>query len=164
MMLDILLSRRSIRKFQAAPVSAQDITDILHAAMQAPSAGNEQAWQFVILQGDTLEQYLNLNRNTPKGAPIGILVCADLSAQKYEGYAVQDCAAATENILLAAHEKGLGSVWTAVFPTAVADVNALLGLPEHVVPFACIPIGYADGTAQMPPSRYDAAKVHHNAW
>lgn len=162
-MLDAIMSRRSVRKFQAKPVSEQDITDLLKAAMNAPSAGNEQAWQFVILQGEKFDAYLDINLNTPKGAPIGILVCEDRQAEKYQGYAAQDCAAATENLLLAAHAKGLGSVWTAVFPNNVAAVKQLLGLPEHVAPFACLPIGYPDQTVSAA-DRYDAAKVHRNAW
>ena len=162
-MLELIMSRRSVRKFQAKPVAEQDITDLLKAAMNAPSAGNEQAWQFVILQGEQFDAYLDINRNTPKGAPVGILVCEDRQAEKYQGYAVQDCAAAVENILLAAHAKGLGSVWTAVFPNNVAAVKQLLGLPEHVAPFACLPIGYPDQTVNAA-DRYDAAKVHRNTW
>ena len=162
-MLELIMSRRSVRKFQAKAVSEQDITDLLKAAMNAPSAGNEQAWQFVILQGEAFDAYLDINRNTPQGAPVGILVCEDRSAEKYQGYAVQDCAAAVENILLAAHAKGLGSVWTAVFPNNAAAVKQLLGLPEHVAPFACLPIGYPDQTVNAA-DRYDAAKVHRNTW
>lgn len=162
-MLDMLLSRRSVRKFQAKPVAEQDITDLLRAAMNAPSAGNEQAWQFVVLQGTNMDAYLDINRNTPRGAPIGILVCEDRQAEKYQGYAAQDCSAATENILLAAHAKGLASVWTTVFSNNVAAVQTLLGLPEFVVPFAFMPIGYANEKVE-PVDRYDAEKVHHNAW
>lgn len=163
-MLEVILSRKSVRKFQAKPVSEQDIKEMLQAAMQAPSAGNEQAWQFVVLQGETLQKYLAINNNVPKGAPIGILVCCDLKAQKYEGYAVQDCAAATQNILLAAHAKGLGSVWTAVFPNNAPEVSKLLNLPEQIVPFAFMPIGYPDGKTDAPKSRYDDTKIHQNAW
>ena len=163
-MLDIINSRRSVRKFKTDPVSEQDLTDILEAAMNAPSAGNEQAWQFVVLQGETLQKYLAINNNAPKGAPVGILVCQDLQAEKYAGFAVQDCAAATQNILLAVHAKGLGSVWTAVFPQNVADTRTLLALPEQITPFAFVPIGYPAATPANKASRYAAARVHHNKW
>jgi nitroreductase len=163
-MIDIINSRRSVRKFKADPISEQDLKDILEAAMNAPSAGNEQAWQFVVLQGEMFQKYQAVNPNCPKGAPVGILVCQDTRAEKYAGYAVQDCSAATQNILLAAHFKGLGSVWTTVFPQNAAGTRQLLNLPDQITPFACIPIGYPAVTPDKPTSRYDAARVHQNAW
>ncbi|MCP4405386.1 MAG: nitroreductase family protein [bacterium] len=161
--MDVILSRRSVRKFKADPVSDQDLEEILKAAMQAPSAINEQAWQFVVLQGDVQNNVVAINNNSPKGAPVGILVCCDMQAEKAEGYSVQDCSAATQNILLAAHAKGLGSVWTTVLPKNTSGVKKLLGLPEHVVPFAFMPIGYPE-KMPSPAERYDEAKVHHNKW
>ncbi len=162
-MMDIILSRRSVRKFKADPVPDQYLKEILKAAMQAPSASNEQAWQFVVLQGDMLNNFLAINKNSPKSAPIGILVCCDGQAEKARGYAVQDCSAATQNILLAAHAKGLGSVWTTIFPNNAPEIKKLLGLPEHIVPFAFMPIGYPEKVPD-PADRYDEAKVHYSTW
>ena len=163
--LVIINTRRSTRKFTPDPVSDRDIHDLLEAGMNAPSAINEQAWQFVVLSGAVLEEYLKINPNTPKGSPAAILVCQDLGAEKAPGYAVQDCAAATQNILLAAHVKELGAVWTTVFPDKAAAVRSLLGLPGNVVPFACVPVGRpAQSGAKAAGSRFDAKKVHLQGW
>jgi nitroreductase len=114
--------------------------------------------------GTALEDYLKLNANTPKGAPVAILVCQDLAAEKVKGYSVQDCAAATQNILLAAHARGLGAVWTTVFPQNADAVRKLLGIPEDVVPFSCIPLGRPAGPPPRTGSRFDETKVHLQAW
>jgi nitroreductase len=163
-MLDTINTRRSVRSWDGRDVDKKDVTDILEAAMNAPSAGNEQAWQFVVLSGKTLADYLSINGNCPKGAPVGILVCGDKKAQKYEGFYLYDCCAAIQNILLAVHTKGLGAVWTAVFPGNDVKTKQLLGLPEHIVPVSFVPIGYPDGKQPPAESRYDTSKVHMNAW
>ena len=161
-MISIINTRRSVRKFKSDQVPDSDIREILEAAMNAPSAMNEQAWQFVVLSGKALEDFLSINSNTPKGAPLGILICGDTDKSRGEYY-IQDCSAATQNILLAVHAKGLGSVWTTIFPNARPAVKKLLHLPDHVVPFSFTPIGHP---ASVPDSksRYDEKKVHYNTW
>jgi nitroreductase len=163
-MLGLLNSRRSVRKFKPDAVSEKDVQDVLEAAMNAPSAINEQAWQFIVLSGSVLEEFIKINTNTPKGAPVGILVCQDLQNEKAKGYAVQDCSAATLNILLAIHAKGLGGVWTTVFPPNVPHIKALLNIPDNVQPFSFVPIGYPLVKPAKPESRYDAKKIHKNKW
>lgn len=163
-MLEIINTRRSVRKWEQTDVAKKDVTEILEAAMNAPSAGNEQAWQFVVLSGKTLADYLEINGNSPKGAPIGVLICGDLKAQKYDGFYIYDVCAATQNILMAVHAKGLGAVWTAVFPGNIPKVRQLLSLPEDVVPVSFVPIGHPDGKQGPAVSRYDEAKVHTNGW
>jgi nitroreductase len=162
--LELINSRRSVRKFKSDAVSGEDIQDALEAAMNAPSAMNEQAWQFLVLAGSVLEEFYAINTNTPKGAPTGILVCRDLRNEKAEGYSVQDCSAATLNILLTIHAKGLGAVWTTVFPQNVPHVKALLRIPDDVQPFSFVPIGYPLEALPKPESRYDEKKVHKNKW
>ncbi len=163
-MLDILNSRRSVRRFKPDAVSEKDVQDVLEAAMNAPSAINEQAWQFIVLTGTVLDDFCKINTNTPKGAPTGILVCLDLESEKAKGYAVQDCSAATLNILLAVHAKGLGGVWTTVFPQNVPHIKAFLHIPDRVQPFSFVPIGYPLDKPAKPESRYDQKKVHRNKW
>ena len=163
-MLNIIKTRRSVRKFKPTPVSETDIQDLLEAAMNAPSAINEQAWQFIVMTGKVLDDFLAINDNTPKSAPIAILVCQDLSAEQAKGYSVQDCAAATQNILLAAHAKGLGSVWSTVFPHKVNTVKSLLKMPDAIRPFSCVPVGYsAEGEREIT-NRFDKHKVHRQTW
>jgi nitroreductase len=98
-------------------------------------------------------------------APLGILVCADPRLEKYPGFWVQDCAAATQNLLLAVHALGLGGVWTGVYPIEerVAGFRALLDLPEPVVPLSFVVIGHPD--QKLPyRSRFKADRVHHDLW
>ena len=98
-------------------------------------------------------------------AQVAILVCGDVSLEKHKGYWVQDCAAATENILLAAHALGLGGVWVGVNPDDERVVNFcdLLDIPQKVVPFALVAIGYpAEHHAKAP--HFDSARVHYEQW
>jgi len=141
--LNAILSRRSIRKYTAQPVSEEMVRELLEAAMAAPSAGNEQPWHFVVMDDreilDAIPRFHPYSRMLEE-APMAILVCGDLELQKYEGYWVQDCSAATENLLIAAQAKGLGAVWLGVYPIEerVAGFRNLLGVPDHVIPFALI--------------------------
>ena len=161
-MLDLIKNRRSVRKFTGNPVEEKEIHDLLEAAMNAPSAVNEQAWQFVVITGTILQEFLSINLNSP-GSSVGILVCQDLTLEKSKGYSVQDCSAAVQNILLAAYSKGLGAVWTAVFPDNAKKIKKLLKLPYHVIPFAFVPIGHADSKPEVK-NRFDPSRVHRNVW
>jgi nitroreductase len=91
------------------------------------------------------------------------LVCGNPGEQKHEGYWVQDCSAATQNILLAAHGLGLGAVWLGVYPVEdrVDEIKRILNLPEHLVPLSLVSIGYP--AEEKPPSeRYNEEKISHN--
>ena len=163
--LDVIVSRRSVRRWKSGAVSDADIKDVLEAAMNAPSAANEQAWQFIVLSGRVLEDFVRINRgNTPEGSPVGILICGDKKLEKMRGFHVQDCCAATQNILLAIHAKGLGGVWTTIFPHADGKMRKLLNLPGHVIPLAFVPFGYPVSEPPKPASRYDETRVHKNGW
>jgi len=166
--LEAIFSRRSIRAYTGQPVPAEMTETLLRAAMQAPSAGNQQAWQFVVITGrpqlNALAEVLPYGKMLA-AAPLGIVVCGDLELEKSKGYWVQDCSAATQNILLAAHALGLGAVWLGVYPREqrVLDVRHSLGIPESVIPLCAIAIGYP---AEEKPraDRYEPARVHQNAW
>ena len=166
--LDAILSRRSIRKYTAQPVSEEVIKELLEAAMAAPSAGNEQPWHFVVMDDrgilDEIPKFHPYSRMLEE-APMAILVCGDLELQKYEGYWVQDCSAATENLLIAAQAKGLGAVWLGVYPIEerVVGFRKLLGVPDHVIPFALISIGYP-AEQKIRADRYDSTRVRRNRW
>jgi nitroreductase len=166
--MDAILSRRSIRQYTEKPVSDETVKELLEAAMSAPSAGNEQPWHFVIINDrGILKEIPKIHPHSRmlEHAPVAILVCGDEQLQKYQGYWVQDCSAATENILIAAQAMGLGAVWLGVYPIEdrVIGIRKLLDIPEHVTPFSLISIGYP--AEQKPPAnRYDASRVHHNQW
>ncbi|MBI5103181.1 MAG: nitroreductase family protein [Nitrospirae bacterium] len=166
--MQAILTRRSIRKYTSQPVPEKIITGVLEAAMSAPSAGNQQPWHFVVITDrETLDSIPVFHPHTLmlKEASTAILVCGDPSLEKHQGYWVQDCAAATQNLLLAAHALGLGAVWTGFYPREdrVIKTRQLLGLPEHVIPLALVPIGYP-AEEKPPAKRYDASRVHFNRW
>jgi nitroreductase len=166
--IEAILTRRSIRRYTPQQVSEETVRQLLQAAMSAPSAGNEQPWQFVVITERRLLD--EIPRFHPfaamlKEASVAIVVCGDLRLEKNKGYWVQDCSAATQNLLLAAHAKGLGAVWLGVYPREdrVVNVRKLLGLPESVVPLCLVPLGYP---AERIPSteRYDPSRAHVNTW
>jgi nitroreductase len=151
--LRVIHSRKSVRHFTDNPVSREDLEILVRAGMAAPSARNLQPWAFVIVnQRDVLD---SLGNNLPNAkmlhqAQAAIVVCGDLekaSTTVDQNYWVQDCSAASQNILLAAEAIGLGAVWTAAFPykERMAPLQKFLELPEHIVPLNIIPIGYPTG-------------------
>lgn len=166
--LEALLTRRSVRQFEDKPVPDEMVRQILEAAMMAPSALNSQPWQFVVVnERERLDAIAELHPYVKMvlQVPVGILVCGDVTKERFPGYWVQDCSAAMQNILLAAHGLGLGSVWTGIYPMEerIAGYRALLGLPEHVIPLGFAPIGWP---AQQPKSnsRFQADRVHYNTF
>jgi nitroreductase len=166
--IEAILSRRSIRRYTPQPVPEAVIKQLLEAAMSAPSAGNEQPWQFVVITDRrTLDEIPGFHpyAEMVKEASVVILVCGDLRLEKYKDHWVQDCSAATQNLLLAAHAKGLGAVWVGIYPTEdrILRMQKLLGLPRHVVPLCLVPVGHP---AERVPreERYDASRVHQNRW
>jgi nitroreductase len=166
--LEAILSRRSIRRYTAGAISEKTVTELLAAAMSAPSAGNQQPWQFVVVRDRQLiDQIPDIHPYATmlREAALAILVCGDLDLEKHAGYWVQDCSAATQNLLLAAHASGLGAVWCGVHPREdrVVGLRKLLGLPEHIVPMALISIGQP-AESKPPSHRYDPARVHYDGW
>jgi nitroreductase len=144
--LDAIFSRRSIRKFKSILISKAIINKILKAAMQAPSAHNQQPWYFIVITDkDKLDQIPKFHKYAQMSidAPAGILVCADVKKFTDEDFWQQDLSAATQNILLAIHALGLGGVWTGVYPKKeiMNGFKKLLELPNNIIPFSFIPFG-----------------------
>ena len=165
-LIDTILRRRSIRKYADTAVSETDVRSLLEAAMAAPSASNRQPWHFVVVdERTTLDRLAEAH---PYGkmlfeAPLCIAVCGDVSVS--EQHWVQDCSAATENLLLAVTALGLGAVWLGVYPNEerVAHVRRILGLPESVLPLNLISIGHPAETKE-PRTQYKDARVHRDRW
>lgn len=167
-LMEAVFNRRSIRKFEDRPVDEALVRQILEAAMMAPSAGNAQPWRFVVMDDRaTLDSVADIHPYVKmvRQAPLGILVCADLSLEKFPGYWVQDCSAAMQNMLLAIHAVGLGAVWTGVYPMEdrVAGFRKLCNLPDNVIPLGFAPIGWP---AQQPKSesRFRQDRIHRNTY
>ncbi len=163
-------TRRSIRHYTDQPVPEPLIELILRAAMAAPSACNQQAWEFVVIDDwETIQEIPRLNSAAAplKTAPLAIVVCGNLGRELplARGFWVQDCSAAIQNLLLAAHASGLGAVWMGVYPLdhLVTHLETILGLPSGVIPLAVIAIGYPAEQKGLQ-DRFDRARVHRNWW
>lgn len=166
--LNALHSRRSIRKYTNEPVSEVDIRTLLDAAMIAPSAHNAQPWHFIVVRSrlqreavSKLHPYIHM----AKDAPLGILVCGNTQREKTPGFWVQDGSAAIQNILLAATELGLGTVWTGIHPLKdrAKDFQKLFKLPSHIPPLGYIVVGHpAQESKRL--SRFDDAKVSYDTF
>jgi nitroreductase len=165
---DPVLSRRSIRKYTDEPVDDVTVERLLRAAMAAPSAGNQQPWQFVLLrERATLRAIPEFHPYAKMlaDAPVAILVCGDPTRAKWPQMWEQDCSAATENLLIEAELLGMGAVWLGVHPLTerVEGLRALLGIPASVVPFAVVSLGWP-AQRKEPSDRFDAARVHVERW
>jgi nitroreductase len=165
-----ILSRRSIRAYSQKAVSDEVIRQLLEAAMAAPSAVARDPWRFVIVrQQPLLEAIADAlpNGQMLRSAAAGIFVCGDLNAahDRQLSYLLQDCAAATENLLLAAHLLGLGACWLGIHPREqrVKHLKELFGLPESVLPVAGISLGYP-AEVKEPRTRFTLEAVHLEHW
>ncbi len=163
---EVLLTRRSIRKFKADEVSDDLIEELLHAAMCAPSACNKQPWEFyVITNKDKIKELKGASMFTKYDSPLAIVVCGNLSKAlpaQLAPYWIQDCSAATQNILLRVTDLGLGAVWCGVHPQKRVEdrVRKFLDLDEKIIPLNIIFIGYKD--QEVPPKeKYNEKKIHY---
>lgn len=167
--MNSIFTRRSVRKYKKDIISSELIKKILEAGMSAPSAGGSAEWRFIVVdQKEILEK---LSKISPyswmvKDAPVAVVVCGDTDAEKYKGYWSIDCSAAVENILIEAEENNIGSVWLGVYPEMerVEDIKKIFNLPENIIPFALIPLGYYDNPKSERTSRYNEKMVHYNKW
>lgn len=167
-MMDVIMSRRSIRKYTGEPVPDKMLKELLKAAMNAPSARNQQPWHFIVIRDKAvLEKITEFHPYSQmlKEASAAIVVCGDEELETSKGYWIQDCSAATQNILLAAHSKGLGAVWLGIYPRdeRVTGLKGLLGIPTHVTPLSIVSIGYPAEEKGLV-ERYDEKRVHYERW
>jgi nitroreductase len=166
--LTCIWTRRSVRKYEKREVTEESVKQIIEAGMMAPSAGNQQPWQFIVVtDAAILAKIPDVHPYAAMAteAPVSILVCGDVKLEKHKGFWVQDCSAAIQNMLLAAHALGLGSVWTGIYPREdrVEGFRKLFKLPPHIIPLALLPVGYpGQKTGQL--DRFQAERIHKNKW
>ncbi|MGM0368326.1 MAG: nitroreductase family protein [Actinomycetota bacterium] len=163
-----IFERRSIRKYTDDPVSDENIEKLLKAAMAAPTAGNQQEWEFIVIKDrHTLNSIPKVHPYATmlKKAPLAIAICADRDRESHVGYWVQDCAAATQNILLEAQHLGLGACWLGIYPREkrVKGLKEILSLPDNVMPLSLVAVGNP-ADKKKPADRFDKSKIHINKW
>ncbi len=175
-LIEGLLTRRSIRKYTDKKIDRETIEEIIKAAQFAPTAHNKQPWEFLVVEDkEVLAHLRNIQRWTSfaKNAACVIFVCGDENHsfnrnkddEKWSFLDI-DCALATQNLLLAAHEKGIGTCYCGAAPMqkVVNSLSEYLNLPENIRPFAIITMGYPDETPKSPEGRFKPEKIHWGKW
>jgi nitroreductase len=163
--LDMIYTRRSIRVFERQKVDKNILTDLLKAAMAAPSASNSRPWEFIVVTDqEKLRELQSKIKYGKYNAPAAVVVCANLSIAQNESafrFWVQDCSAATENLLIAAAGMGLGTVWTGAYPKedVMETLRKILGIPAEIFPLNLIYVGYP-AEEKEPRTQYEENRVH----
>ena len=166
--MDCLLTRRSVRAFTPEPVGPATVRELLRAAMFAPSAGDQQPWHFVaVTRREDLDFIAQVHpyAGMCRQAAGAVLVCGEPGVARHPEMWLQDCAAATQNLLLALHAKGLGGVYVGVFPREerMKPLAARFGLPASIVPFSLVPFGHPAGVPEQP-DRFKIERIHLDRW
>lgn len=166
--LDAIFTRRSIRKFKPDTVQQKDVELLLKAAMYAPTANNTQSCQFIVIDNRLmLDAFTKVHPYAQmlKEAPLAIVVCGDKTLEKEDFYLSINGSAATQNILLAAHNLGLGSVWLGIFGRLdrMTAISGFFNLPKNIIPISAIAIGYPN-EEKTTENRYNESKIHFNKW
>ncbi len=163
--LGMIFARRSVRDYTRVPVSEADLRNLLEAAMAAPSANNRQPWRFVVVRDRAILDRLAASHPYGKmiaKAPLAFAVCGDPAVSDWW---VQDCAAATENLLVAAAGLGLGAVWIGCHgrPDREEVARRCLGIPESIGVLCLIAVGHPN--ERLPArTQYDLGKIHSEQW
>ncbi|MGM0508962.1 MAG: nitroreductase family protein [Fusobacteriota bacterium] len=167
--MNVIFKRRSIRKYQDKPVEEGKIEKILRAAMEAPSAGNQQPWEFLVIKDK--KKLKELSAFSPyakmvEDAALAIVLLADEDKMKHPENWQQDMSAATQNVLLEAVDEDLGGVWLGVAPvdSRMDYIKDMFDLPDNIKPFAVVPIGYPKGEGNKFVDRYDEDRVHYGKY
>ena len=167
--MNAIFKRVSVRKFTDAKVEEEKVEALLRAAMAAPSGGNQQPWQFLVIDEPELCGKLGETSKFSKpaaAAPLNIVPVMDRREARFPEIAEQDMSACIENILLEAVELGLGAVWQGVYPVEerMAYIRGLFGLEEGLEPFALVSVGYPESEPHAQQDRFDEERIHRNAW
>lgn len=165
--MDAIMLRRSARKFLETPVEPEKLERILRAAMQSPTGHNAQEWEFLVIrEKETLIKIsqASVETSAAKNAPLAVLLLANMERAAATAPMIwaADLAAAAQTILIQAEAEGLGAVWLSCWPyeAKMAHLRELFALPEHIIPYCVIPIGYK-AKAKPFEDRYDPGKIHY---
>jgi len=169
---EAIKGRRSVRAYTSEEVSEEDVGRLIEAARLAPSAGNIQPWEFVIVTNAETKRRLAaaaLHQTFIEEAPVVIVVCANAARSSWgygsrgaNLYCLQDTAAATENMLLAAHALGLAACWVGAFHED--EAGKAVNTPKGVRPVAIVPVGHPAEKPRAPPKRSIREIVHYETF
>ena len=170
--LKAMATRKSVREFTDEGITFEDIKKILTAGMSGPSCMNKRMWSFVVIRNKELLGKLSvangLYAGPLRGAALGILVCGDLERALPEApeYWVIDASIATQNMVLAAQDLGIGSVWLGCWPCEdrVQEVKELVALPENLGPHSILALGYSKEPDNEERVLYESDRVHFDEW
>ena len=149
-------------------ISDDQLEILLRAAMQAPSARNRQPWHFIVIKDAKVLRQLAIAHPYGKmlaEAGAAFVICGDRNLEPMESYLLQNCSAATQNLLLAAHDLGLGAVWLGLHPRQerINAIRSILKFPDHILPVSLISLGYPDEKKDEQ-DRYRVDRIHINKW
>lgn len=166
--LKAIVSRRSIRTFKADDLSQGQVMTLLNAGLCAPSAKNKRPLDFIVIRDQSKLDALaglNTNHHMVDKCKCCIVVCGDTVKQGIRDLLIEDCSAATQNILLAAHGLGLGGVWCGLMPRSPSTsyLSKTLDLPDSIHPIAMVALGYPD-EKKAEVSRFDGSRIHREVW
>jgi nitroreductase len=166
--LEAIKTRRSIRKFTSKKISDDILRKIIEAGMYAPSARDTQSWHFIVIDERRILNelpHLHPYAEMMYEAQHAILICGDLNLENLVEYNGVNCSAATQNMMLAAHDLGVGSVWLGIYPRTerMEPLTKLFELPEHIVPMMLIALGYPNESPKTP-ERFKQERIHTNRW
>ena len=145
--MESIFTRRSVRSYNDKYVEEEKVEKILKAGMQAPSAGNQQPWEFIVVRDREILKKLasaSIYAKCVDTAPVAIVLLINNDGLRFPDYAAQDMGACTQNILLEAVKQGLGAVWLGIAPLKDREkrVSGIFDLDDKFEPFAIIPMGY----------------------
>lgn len=166
--IEAIFTRRSMRKYTGKPLEQGELKLIIKAGFYAPSAHNKQPWHFVVVKDPNMLEKIASEHQYAKMLPqagCAIIVCGDKKVEGMPGFLIEDCSAAIENMLLAAHGLGLGAVWCGLHPVTKLTkmISGLLGLPAEIIPVGLVVVGHS-AEVRDTTERYDEGRVHNEKW
>lgn len=170
--IETMLTRISVRQYSDKPISDEDLHTILEAGMSGPSAVNARPWSFIVVRDKAMLNRMadgNGRAAEPlRGADMGVLICGDLSRAfpPAPDYWVVDGSIAAQNMILAAHALGIGSVWLGTWPqeNKMQAQKELFNLPDGIVPHSIIAFGYPKEDSSKQKLLYEEDRVHFEKW
>jgi len=168
--LSNIMTRTSVRSFTDEPISEEQTEKLLRAAMSAPTAVNKQPWAFVVINEPAVRDLIasETHKKPAEHAPLLVVICGDMERAlegEAQDYWIQDCSAAAENLLLAAHGMGLGAVWLGYYPIQerVKLLQELLQLPSNIIPMGIMAVGHPADRPE-PKDKWRPELIHYNKW